>query len=44
LAAPFTVHAFHVEEAGMGLEVVGGVVLGLAVAAYLIIRFSKKNR
>ena len=28
----------------MGLEVIGGVVLGLAVAGYLIVRFSKKNR
>jgi hypothetical protein len=28
----------------MGLEVVGGVVIGLALAVYLIMRFSKKNR
>jgi len=28
----------------MGLEVVGGVVLGLLAAVYLIVRFSKRNR
>jgi len=28
----------------MGLEVIGGVVLGIVAAVYLIIRFSKKNR
>ena len=31
-------------EAKMGLEVMGGVVLGVVAAVYLIIRFSKKNR
>jgi hypothetical protein len=29
---------------GMGLEVVGGVVLGVIAAVFLIMRFGKKNR
>jgi hypothetical protein len=28
----------------VGLEIIGGVILGLAFAAYLFVRFSKKNR
>jgi hypothetical protein len=27
----------------MGLEIIGGVVLGLIAAVYLFVRFSKKN-
>jgi hypothetical protein len=34
----------NLQELGMGLEVVGGVLLGVVLAAYLIVRFSKKNR
>jgi hypothetical protein len=28
----------------VGLEIVGGVVLGIAIAAWLFVRFAKRNR
>jgi len=31
-------------EAGVGLEIMGGVALGVGLAVYLIMRFAKKNR
>jgi hypothetical protein len=34
----------NVRELRMGLEVVGGVVLGLVLAVFLIVRFGRKNR
>ena len=34
----------NAQELRLGLEIVGGVVLGLVLAGYLIVRFSKKNR
>jgi hypothetical protein len=33
-----------VVEEMMGLEIIGGVIIGIAAAIYFFVRFSKKNR